>query len=720
MGQGWNMKEMVKILNVEIVDGRHYQPHWKKELQLIETDKGDFFDVLVYDGGYNWEDHIGENMEVQITNSEYYEWITPIGSTRKSYLQMKFSTEKTTIKPLEENDILKPIEINGIKFRLPSENEKIQDYVQELMNKLILNNLIPKVELLRLVTDYNYCYETFGTGWNNGDTTSKYTLLKPYDGSKLQGYYVRDFNGYYLCSLWSQNNKYKFVNWLYKVSKMKTNYEEIDEINTELKTEYYKFINRLSYDISSPEKIKKRFGIIISTETLDKINIDFLEIFSFDEYQRLVSSTEEVNNILISKLNQEILKIENERKQLTEETPIEILFVKNVFSHKYGYHNFLQRKDKSNNYILAEKKGMKNERDLHTYINKEVKLLVYERDGDIIKSWEWENITRDDLIDEYNDTVNMMGNYLSSPEKIEEYFEITFPEILFQQIFMPSNIEPSSIVSHDEYINFGDTKDTRQHKMKMKIKQKLEEIIETIKQALLQGLYNNYIKQINDWLSSPEKIKEYLDISISSAIFDKLNINIQEIFSFDEYQRLESMSAEIKKILIEKFKQEILRQEYNLLIEEINHHLTSSEKVYEYFGVTFPENSLALVNIDITNLLPFDLYTTHPDRVRELTNIVKNELVKRLHKQCSKILIATRTYITKDEYDIYKIENGENILVDSKGLINCNELPEAHKKIRLYIYETKDNIITQWEWCEIKKIIIKKPHSPLHPKPKNQ
>ena len=107
--------------------------------------------------------------------------------------------------------------IGNKKFELyPSGNVKIQQHVQETMELLLTENLVPYEELQRLLTDKNYCYETFGINWNG----FRYTLLKKDRNSDTVRYWAKKYGGYYICSQLYQNCSSKFAQWLIKLSKM--------------------------------------------------------------------------------------------------------------------------------------------------------------------------------------------------------------------------------------------------------------------------------------------------------------------------------------------------------------------------------------------------------------------------------------------------------------------------------------------------------------------
>ena len=101
--------------------------------------------------------------------------------------------------------------IGGFKFALyPVENEKIQKHVQKTMDLLLKNNLIPEIEMNRLLNDKDYCYKTFGINWNK----NKFSLLTKDRSLAPQRYWATNYAGYYICSQWYQNLTEKFADWL--------------------------------------------------------------------------------------------------------------------------------------------------------------------------------------------------------------------------------------------------------------------------------------------------------------------------------------------------------------------------------------------------------------------------------------------------------------------------------------------------------------------------
>ena len=117
--------------------------------------------------------------------------------------------------------------IGGIQFQIfPSDNEKLQDLVRRTIPKLIEHNLIPPDEMQRLLTDKEYCYNTFDIYYDySRNNIEKVTLLRTLDkGTKgdfgYNRYWAKPFGAYYITSCWYQGKKNKFAQWLIKLSKM--------------------------------------------------------------------------------------------------------------------------------------------------------------------------------------------------------------------------------------------------------------------------------------------------------------------------------------------------------------------------------------------------------------------------------------------------------------------------------------------------------------------
>ena len=139
------------------------------------------------------------------------------------YKKITFDNTIFTIDKAEE---ITSVLIGGKRFELfPSEGEKIQDYVKRTLPVLINDNLIPSEELQRLLTEKDYCYNTFGIYANN-NAKDHYTLLR-----RNKDYYYDSYNnmyrcwkdcycGYYICSQWYPDCASKYAEWLIKLSKM--------------------------------------------------------------------------------------------------------------------------------------------------------------------------------------------------------------------------------------------------------------------------------------------------------------------------------------------------------------------------------------------------------------------------------------------------------------------------------------------------------------------
>lgn len=148
-----------------------------------------------------------------------YETLFPESENQNVYNAEEYKNiiVDNSIFTIDKREELTSVLIGNKKFELyPKENVKIQQHVQETMELLLTENLIPFEELQRLLTDKNYCYETFGINWNG----FRYTLLKKDRNSDAVRYWAKKYGGYYICSQWYQNCSSKFAQWLMKLSKM--------------------------------------------------------------------------------------------------------------------------------------------------------------------------------------------------------------------------------------------------------------------------------------------------------------------------------------------------------------------------------------------------------------------------------------------------------------------------------------------------------------------
>ncbi|MDY4159430.1 MAG: DEAD/DEAH box helicase [Candidatus Onthovivens sp.] len=148
-----------------------------------------------------------------------YETLFPESENQNVYNAEEYKNiiVDNSIFTIDKKEELTSVLIGNKKFELyPSGNVKIQQHVQETMELLLTENLVPYEELQRLLTDNNYCYETFGINWNG----FRYTLLKKDRNSDTVRYWAKKYGGYYICSQWYQNCSSKFAQWLIKLSKM--------------------------------------------------------------------------------------------------------------------------------------------------------------------------------------------------------------------------------------------------------------------------------------------------------------------------------------------------------------------------------------------------------------------------------------------------------------------------------------------------------------------
>ena len=148
-----------------------------------------------------------------------YETLFPESENQNVYNAEEYKNiiVDNSIFTIDKKEELTSVLIGNKKFELyPSGNVKIQQHVQETMELLLTENLVPYEELQRLLTDKKYCYETFGINWNG----FRYTLLKKDRNSDTVRYWAKKYGGYYICSQWYQNCSSKFAQWLIKLSKM--------------------------------------------------------------------------------------------------------------------------------------------------------------------------------------------------------------------------------------------------------------------------------------------------------------------------------------------------------------------------------------------------------------------------------------------------------------------------------------------------------------------
>lgn len=148
-----------------------------------------------------------------------YETLFPESENQNVYNAEEYKNiiVDNSIFTIDKKEELTSVLIGNKKFELyPRGNVKIQQHVQETMELLLTENLVPYEELQRLLTDKNYCYETFGINWNG----FRYTLLKKDRNTDTVRYWAKKYGGYYICSQWYQNCSSKFAQWLIKLSKM--------------------------------------------------------------------------------------------------------------------------------------------------------------------------------------------------------------------------------------------------------------------------------------------------------------------------------------------------------------------------------------------------------------------------------------------------------------------------------------------------------------------
>ena len=110
------------------------------------------------------------------------------------------------------------VKIHGKEFelypRIIGTSGAIQEHVRKTMTQLLYGELIPKNEMVKLLTDKNYCYNTFGINYRG----IKFTLLAVDISRNYQRYWKDMYNGFYICSQWYQNCTDKFAKWLIYLS----------------------------------------------------------------------------------------------------------------------------------------------------------------------------------------------------------------------------------------------------------------------------------------------------------------------------------------------------------------------------------------------------------------------------------------------------------------------------------------------------------------------
>ena len=156
----------------------------------------------------------------------YEQWFPDMEDEVTDIYDNKKINFDNTIFTIDKSEEITSVLIGGKRFELfPSEGEIIQDYVKRTLPVLINDNLIPSEELQRLLTDKDYCYNTFGICAKN-IAKDHYTLL-----SRNKDYYYDSYNnmyrcwkdsyyGYYICSQWYPECAANYANWLIKLSKM--------------------------------------------------------------------------------------------------------------------------------------------------------------------------------------------------------------------------------------------------------------------------------------------------------------------------------------------------------------------------------------------------------------------------------------------------------------------------------------------------------------------
>lgn len=132
------------------------------------------------------------------------------------------SNENFTI---DETEQITTVKIGDYEFGLyPKNGEKIQEHVRTVFALLLENKLIPESEMQLLLTDKDYCYNTFGIGFKFKNYNLKLPLFVQNEKDRVDDYgktryWASNYSGYYICSQWYQNCADKFAHWLIKMSR---------------------------------------------------------------------------------------------------------------------------------------------------------------------------------------------------------------------------------------------------------------------------------------------------------------------------------------------------------------------------------------------------------------------------------------------------------------------------------------------------------------------
>lgn len=285
------------------------------------------------------------------------------------------------------------VEIGGKSFELfPQLDEKIQPHVKKTMTHLLTYNLIPEKEMIRLLTDKEYCYQTFGIHFNFPSWTAKFTLLRetsPTDDLKTR-YWKDKFGGYYICSQWYPSCRDKFAHWLIKLSKGNLGtINPIDKLKIKAVVpaapakakEIPEWIQNSKSRESTIKKTLAEECITLTPEQEEHVYNKLITKQWLENLHKKGSILKEIKEAIVDEVMGMMV--------IQAKEIVEMLQVKRKSNMINGYCVFVTD---TNTEILAFEQGSQN-KEL-PWAGKEIILNVYEKanDGKITK-WSWEYIT---------------------------------------------------------------------------------------------------------------------------------------------------------------------------------------------------------------------------------------------------------------------------------------------------------------------------------------
>ena len=304
------------------------------------------------------------------------------------------SNDGFTIDKAEEQT---KVTIGGINLNLYPNSiygESIQDHVKRTMVILLENNLIPEAEMKRLQSDKDYCYSAFGIV---GKTSAriKYILLSKNKNDFYDSYYKKyrcwanKYGGYYICAQWYPDCKSKFAKWLINLSQGNLsgyataeddsyNDESVNWAKIKQEEKEKNFAALFKQQKEMNEQLKNyqqsgNFGNILSKNT--NKNID--NSFANKPKKVKIINSEEVN---ISKP-----KDDNKSEKVKSKIAMETMIASRSPSPFNGKCQFILPTE---GFVLANEDGMEN--TSLPWSNKEVSIIVYGKDNNVITNWKWE------------------------------------------------------------------------------------------------------------------------------------------------------------------------------------------------------------------------------------------------------------------------------------------------------------------------------------------